>query len=275
MTLQEFITRLKRSEFVAAVAIIGSAGEATINPASDYDILIVLDEPPVPLAGGVAFVEGRFTDIVVMISEQVRRLSEADYSQISMNSPEGVFLRWMQAARLEFDRAGYLEKIRSQCLGGLSLRPPNEGEIYSRFDRASYNLAHTRRMLSSYDPDYLMAIDMRLLYQMADLMVDCFLVRRLPWQGEKQAIRYWRTHDPGYLDLFMRCINQDDRERKVDLYHHLASETMAPIGELWEAGETYLRLHPPDQMTSANVRAAGEFWRSKVVVDDTEESTLC
>jgi len=275
MTLREFVTRLKRSEYVTAVAIIGSAREAIVNPASDFDVLIVLEDPPVPIAGGVSFVEGRLTDIVVMISEQVKRLSEADYSKISMDSPEGVFLRWMQTARIEFDRAGCLERIQSRCLSGLSFRPPDEGDIYSRFDRASYNLAHTRRMLASDDPDYLMAIDMRLLYQMADLMVDYFLVRRLPWQGEKHAIRYWKAHDPGYLDLFVRCINQDDRERKVDLYHRLASQTMAPIGELWEAGETHLRLHPPDQMTSENVRAAGEFWKSKVVVDDVEEPPLC
>ena len=275
MTLHEFVARLKRSNSAVAVAIIGSAGEAKINPASDYDILIVLEDPPVPMTGGVAFVEGRFTDIVFMTSEEVRTLSEADYSQISMNSREGVFLRWMQTARIEFDKAGYLDKIQRESPNRLSLRPPDEGGIYSRFDKASYNLAHTRRMLISDNPDYLMAVDVRLLYQMADLMVDYFLVRKLPWQGEKHAVRYWKSHDPGYVDLFMKCINESNRDRKVDLYHRLASETMAPIGEPWQASETRLRLGSASQMTSENVEAAVRFWRSMLAVNDTDEPSLC
>lgn len=274
MTLQEFIARLKRSNSTVAVAIIGSAGEARTNPASDYDVLIVLENPPVPLTGGVTFIEGRFTDIVFMTSEEVRRLSKADYSQIDMNSLEGTFLRWMQTARIEFDKAGYLDQIQKKSRDGLPLKPPDEGEIYSSFDKASYNLAHTRRMLTSDNPDYHLAVDMRLLYQMADLMVDYFLVRKLPWHGEKHAVRYWKSHDPGYSDLFMKCINEKNRDRKVDLYHRLASETMAPLGALWQAGETRLRLGPASEMTTENIEAAQKFWRSILAMNDTEEPRL-
>lgn len=274
MTLQDFIGRLKRSDSVIAVAIIGSAAEARTNPASDYDVLIVLENPPVPLTGGVTFVEGRFTDIEFITLEEVGRLSRVDYSQVSMNSPDGTFLRWMQTARIEFDKTGYLIQIKNKSRKGLPLRPPDEGEIYSRFDKTSYNVAHTRRMSTSDDPDYHLAVDMRLLYQMADLMVDYFLVRKLPWQGEKPAIRYWKSHDPGYLDLFIKCISEKNRDRKVDLYRRLASETMAPIGALWQAGETRLRLSPASEMTSENIEAAQKFWESILAINDTEEPRL-
>jgi hypothetical protein len=172
LTLQEFIARLKRSNSIVAVATIGSAAEARTDIASDYDLLIVLENPPVPLTGGVTFVEDRFTDIVFMTLKEVRRLSQVDHSQVSMNSPEGTLLRWMQTARIEFDKSGYLDQIQKKSQEGLPLKPLDEGEIYSRFDKASYNLAHTKRMLTSDNPDYHLAIDMRLLYQMADLMVD-------------------------------------------------------------------------------------------------------
>ena len=141
-------------------------------------------------------------------------------------------------------------------------RLPSEGEVYSRLDKASYNLAHTKRMMSSDDPDYQTAIDFRLLYQLADLMVDYFLVRSLPWQGEKHAIRYWRLHDPEYFDLFIKCINEKNRVRKVDYYSELASTTMTPVGELWHLGETRFRLSPDSEMTRENIRAAEEFWQS-------------
>mgnify|MGYP001040812484 FL=1 len=45
--------------------------------------------------------------------------------------------------------------------------------------------------MGSSDPIYLEAFDLRLLYQLSDLMVDYFAVRGLPYQGEKTAIRYW------------------------------------------------------------------------------------
>lgn len=274
MTLQEFIARLRRSNSVVAVAIIGSAGEGRTDIASDYDLLIILENPPIPLTGGVTFVEDRFTDMVFTTSEEVRRLSQVDHSQVNMNSPEGTLLRWMQTARIEFDKSGYLDQIQRKSRERLSLKPLDEGEIYSRFDKASYNLAHTRRMLTSDNPDYHLAIDMRLLYQMADLMVDYFLVRELPWQGEKNAVRYWKSHDPGYLDLFIKCINEKNRNRKVDLYHRLASETMAPVGVLWQAGETRLRLSPAAEMTGENIEAAKRFWRSILAINDTEEPRL-
>ena len=274
MTLQEFIARLRRSNSIVALAIIGSAAQARTDIASDYDLLIVLENPPVPLTGGVTFIEDRFTDIVFMTLKEIRRLSQVDHSQISMNSPEGTFLRWMQTARIEFDKSGYLDQIQKESQEGLPLKPLDEGEIYSRFDKASYNLAHTQRMLTSDNPDYHLAVDMRLLYQMADLMVDYFLVRELPWQGEKHAVRYWKSHDPGYLDLFIKYINEKNRNRKVDLYHRLASETMAPVGTLWQAGETRLRLGPASEMTSENIEVAKRFWRSILAINDTEEPRL-
>lgn len=117
-------------------------------------------------------------------------------------------------------------------------------------------------MLASDDPDYHMAIDLRLLYQLADLMLDYFLVRGLPWQGEKHAIRYWRLHDRDYLNLFMKCINEKDRMRKVDLYAKLTSATMSPVDKLWQSGETRFRLSPVSEMTRENVKVAEKFWQS-------------
>ena len=55
MTLDEMIVRLSKNEYVDAVAIIGSAGGGELNPASDYDLLIVLDPMPLPLSGVVTY----------------------------------------------------------------------------------------------------------------------------------------------------------------------------------------------------------------------------
>jgi predicted nucleotidyltransferase len=262
MTLEELAARLKNSDNVLAVAVIGSAGEDKLNPASDYDLLIVLKAMPISITGGVTNLEGRLTDIIFAISQDIERLSRVDNNEITINSIQGAMLRWLKNARIKFDKTGHLELLQERVKNGFSARLPSEGEVYSRLDKASYNLAHTKRMMASEDPDYQIAIDLRLLYQLADLMVDYFFVRGLPWQGEKHAIRYWRLHDPTYLNLFIKCINEKDRLRRIDHYSELASVTMAPIGELWYSGDTRFRLSPDSEMTIGNIRAAEEFWQS-------------
>lgn len=262
MTLGELIARLKESDNVLSVAVIGSASEEKLNPASDYDLLIVLKEMPLSITGGVTNIEGRLTDIIFTLLEDVESLLKANNSEITISSIQGSILRWITNARIEFDKLGHLGLLQKRVKEGFSTKLPSEGEVYSRLDKASYNLAHTKRMLASDDPDYQTAIDFRLLYQLADLMVDYFLVRSLPWQGEKHAIRYWRLQDREYFDLFMKCINEKDRVRKVDYYFELASATMAPVGKLWQSGETRFRLSPDSEMTRENIRSAEKFWQS-------------
>ena len=79
MTLCELTERLSNNEVVDGVAIIGSAGENTLNAASDYDVLIVLNEKPLPLKGGVTYLDGRLTDIVFATTIEIDRLRSAPH----------------------------------------------------------------------------------------------------------------------------------------------------------------------------------------------------
>lgn len=261
-TLEELLARLRRSQAVDAVAIIGSAAEGNLNATSDYDLLIVLKEPPLTLAGGVTYLDGRLTDIVFAVPEDIERLNAAAAEEISMYGIQGSIVRWMPTARIEFDSSGGLSRLQEKAKAGMQLRPLDKGEIYSRYDRAGYNLAHTKRMLASGDPVQQTAIDMRLLYQLADLMVDYFQVRGLPWQGEKKAVSYWKSQDPDYLSLFVKCLDERDRARKVSLYDELAQVTMAPVGVLWTTGDTRFRLESDAEATSQKRAAAEAFWQS-------------
>lgn len=261
-TLEELLARLRRSQAVDAVAIIGSAAEGNLNATSDYDLLIVLKEPPLTLAGGVTYLDGRLTDIVFAVPEDIERLNAAAAEEISMYGIQGSIVRWMPTARIEFDSSGGLSRLQEKAKAGMQLRPLDKGEIYSRYDRAGYNLAHTKRMLASGDPVQQTAIDLRLLYQLADLMVDYFRVRGLPWQGEKKAVSYWKSQDPDYLSLFVKCLDERDRARKVSLYDELAQVTMAPVGVLWTTGDTRFRLESDAEATSQKRAAAEAFWQS-------------
>ena len=119
-------------------------------------------------------------------------------------------------------------------------------------------------MLRSDDVVYQEAIDLRMRYQLADLMVDYFHVRDMPWEGEKAAIRRWQEADPEYHILFRRCMAESELHKRVELYGELATHTMAPVGPLWIEGATTFRLAPDSAMTTENLEAARTYWQKLV-----------
>ena len=55
-------------------------------------------------------------------------------------------------------------------------------------------------------------------------------------EREKEAIRYWQSSDPDYIDLLMRCYWEQDRAERVRLYSELVEATTAPVGFEWNEG---------------------------------------
>ena len=79
------------------------------------------------------------------------------------------------------------------------------------------------------------------------------------WEGEKAAVRYLMTEDPGYLEGLRRFAGEGDLARKLDLYEELAAMTVAPVGELWADGTTVLALNGQGHAPEA-VAEALELW---------------
>ena len=162
------------------------------------------------------------------------------------------------------DRSGSLKLLRNALKRSESSPKLTEGESVSRSNHAIYNLAQTQRMCDSPDPAYEQAVDLRMLYQLSDLMVDYFNLRGLAWRGEKEAVRYWQTSDAGYFDLFMRCYWERNRVERLRLYAELVNATIEPVGFSWDAGGPNFVLSPPTDMTWENLQTARHFWRSLV-----------
>ena len=232
MTLRELIDRLSTRPVVDGLAVIGSGADGTMSEASDYDLFIVLKDPPLRIVGGVTQADGRMVDLIFSTVTEIDRLLNAKDGEAEADGISGTIVRWMKSARIEIERNGRLKRLQGKARSGLKPSVHGEGHLKSRLDKASYNLAHTRRMMGSSDPVYLEAIDLRLLYQLSDLMVDYFAVRGLPYQGEKTAIRYWKAQDGAYYRLFRKCLEERDRGLRVELYGRLATATMEPVGTL-------------------------------------------
>ena len=266
LTLDAILARLAQRTAVEGVLLIGSTGTSALTPSSDYDLVVVLSEMPAPLHVALTTIDKRLTDVIFFSVAAIERILNQERLADPVDSLEGKLIRWLQAGQIAFDRAGLLGAAQRKTQSGQWLRAAGEGEIYAAWFGVNYNVQQTRRMLSSSDPVYLWAVDFRLLYQLTDLWGSYFRVRRLPWEGEKGAIRYFLAHDPAYFDLFRACLAETDRSRKVQFYEQLAALTLAPVGGLWPDGATAIQLAigAEGELPPGAVSTALAFWESLV-----------
>ena len=261
MTLEEVIAKLAEREAVDGVIIIGSASENTLSSVSDYDLVVVLSDMPAPLHVGLTYIDQRLADIIFFtVAEVDRLLSLAE--PVDAEEWVGRLLRWLRVGRIAFDRTGRLQRAQRKVLAGQWLSPASESRVYQTWFHINYNVKQNKRMLASDDPVYQQALDMRLLYGIAEVFTGYFDLRRLPWEGEKAAIRYLAANDRGYLDLFQRCLAETDRAQRVQLYEQLAALTTAPVGGLGPDGATAIQFKEGTELKPGTIEAALGFWQS-------------
>lgn len=243
ITFDEVLRRLAQHEFVDGVLLLGSTGTASLTPTSDYDLLLVLADLPDAPRLVTTWVEGRLTEVYCTTVSVIERVA-GDPSAWCNGSEEAILLTWLQEGRLVSDRTGRIA-IAQDRVRWAPLARPDEHDIEEAWREIGYNAAQLQRYLGSDDPAAHIAVDLRLLYSLFEVATRYFTVRRLPWRGEKAAVRYWSTQDREYLDVLRRCLAEPDRRRKANLYEDLARRTLAPVGGLWEAGTTVVALDGP------------------------------
>jgi predicted nucleotidyltransferase len=239
--LADVLAALERAPEVEAVVLLGSTARRP-EPWSDLDLLVVLaapsERPAPPLSSLATRIDGRLADVLF--------LRPADLAR-----PDPRIAHWVGTGRVVFDRSSVLAGVPSA-----SVEPPSYAQRYGLTDHASYNLAQTRRMLAAADPLYQRALDWRFLYQLLDLWQGYFRVRSLPSRGEKEDIKHLAAHDPGWLDLFERCLHESARAGRVELYAQLIEAT---FGAVWPADATAVTLAEPPRGRE-DVEAALAFW---------------
>jgi hypothetical protein len=238
-----------------------------LAPASDYDVLVVLREMPVLLSVGLTYVDGRLTDVVFTTTATIDRLVQAE-DKIGEHGFDTSIVHWLYSGHVAFDRTGRLEQLQRKARSGDWLKPASDGELYPTWFGVNYNVLQTRRMLASDDPVYATAVDIRLLYTLAEVWFAYFRMRRLPWTGEKNAVRYLTEHDPDYLALFRQCLAETHRERRFELYMRLAAWSLAPLGGLWPEGSTAIQFEAGTDVRQETIESGLHFWESLIAGED-------
>ncbi len=236
MTLDEMLARLTHHQLVDGILFLGSTGTDSLTATSDYDLLLVLADLPSPLRLVTTWVDERLTEVYCTTVSAIERVAANPEAWLDA-SEEEILVTWLREGRIVYDRTGRLAGAQDRVRGVPPARP-DERKIEEAWREIGYNVAQLRRYLASDAPATQVAADLRLLYSLFEVARGYFTVRRLPWRGEKAAVRYWSAHDLGYLNILRQCLGEPDRRRKAELYEELARRTLAPVGGLWETGTT-------------------------------------
>lgn len=255
LSLDEVVARLSTRPPVEGLLTIGTTRGMRLTPASDYDLVVVLAERPVPVHVGLGTIDGRLADLLFVELQTVRDIAEQD-GLFPPDEPVGRAVKWLRAGEIRFDRHGLLREAQDKVRGRGGLCPVGDQDIYDVWFGIHFNLKHTARMLAASDPIYLEAVDLRLTYMVAQAVAGYFTVRGLLWEGEKAALRYLKEHDPGYRACLAAFFAAGERGERFRLYAELARRSLEPLGADWADGETAFAF---DREAIPNGRAAGEL----------------
>lgn len=239
ITLDGVIDSVAQHAGVAGIMLLGTTGTDRLTPTSDLDILLVFGHLPAPMRMVNTWIDGRLAEVYCTTIAAIERVV-ADGATWRDGDEEGILHVWLREGRIVHDRSGQLAAASERAGNHSHPTPADEREIHEAWRKIGYNVAQIKRYLAADDPMSLSAVDMRLLYSVAEVNLHYFTVRQLLWRGEKPAIRYWLEHDPEYLDCFHHFSAETNRRHRVELYEELATRALAPVGRLWREGQTMI-----------------------------------
>lgn len=236
--LAAVIEHLASHPTVDGIMQIGSLTTTAFNPASDYDLVIVLRGAPVPWYVGVTSVDQRFTDLLFVSPTAIERIAALS-APVPLNDTLTPIIRWLQMGHIVFDRADRLANAQRHVRSAQWIGPVPDRDVFGAWFATNYNLAQARRMLSAHESLYQMTVDIRMaLHGHMDVWYSYFTIRRIADTGEKNAIRHLLAHDPDFLSKYRQFIQETDRNAKFARYEEVAAHALAPFGGLWAADTT-------------------------------------
>jgi len=259
LTLDEVVGRLKKNKIVDAVVITGSAVNKTFGPLSDYDILVVLKESKIKPRVVVTYIGGRLADVLFTTTEKIKEIIKHKKLDFSGDSFEGQVIHWVKNGNVLFDRHGLLKKLQKQFKNKNFSRATEDSYLYGIWHNINYNILQNRRMARSKDPIYATTVDVRLLYSVVQLFTSYFAFRKIPWRGEKAALRYLKKNDPKFFNTLTKCLKETNRNRKLKLYESLAKLTF-PTSKLWPPNATTIVFEPEVKVNSKTVKEGLRLW---------------
>lgn len=224
--LDGLVARLRRRRAVAGLVVWASGAEGSQKPDSDLDLLLVLRTPELPFTFVTTWLGETLTELQVVSLLDLHAVG-AGTEPATGWGPDLI----IEALRgqILLDPMGAVATA-ARLVNARELSAPTAMEAFENWRHAQYNVRQTRRYLASSDPDARLAVEARLLYSFHFLLIHYFTVRRLRWRGDKEALRYWRQHEPALLADWRAALAEPDLDRKVARYEACFDRVYGPLG---------------------------------------------
>jgi hypothetical protein len=262
LSLEETVARLKVSPLVDGIAQFGSRTTSQASVSSDYDLLILVRALPARVFQMVTTIDGRLADIVLVETETADALLTAK-ERPKARTFEALFAQKMRTAHIVHDPSRRLSQVQQLVTGSAwdsdDIYHQSDYDLYMIRFWLSHGLMHLERLSRSPDPIQHSAADMMLTSNLPEAWRNYFVIRQIPWEGEKAAIRYWAEHDPGYWQTVKACLEIGDRTDRLAKYRELVESTLAPIGKVFNKGETAVMLANSNSLI--DVQRTLHYWR--------------
>jgi predicted nucleotidyltransferase len=225
-TLDEVVKLLTKNGDVESILIVGSGANSTFHEYSDYDLALITRHLPDNLMGIVTNIEGKLAEIFFYSKPEIENILQKD--PIDPLTKEGWIFNWIRTGKIILDRSRYLKKLKEKSLK-INLDNVTPQRIYDTWYKINYNYLQNKRYFDSRREEYLDALEIRLMYSLAEVIAGYFNLRNMNWRGEKAAIKWLKNNDSNFYLLFKSYTKERLLENKFKLYEEMAQKSLEPV----------------------------------------------
>lgn len=207
----KLIEYIARQDEVIGLFAVGSTAYEVFKPYSDYDLIIVLKSKPGILFMCTAEADGKLVEMIFTSEDELKNLLAA--LEICVSSDKYRFANWVKGGQILVDKNGLLQKTKNK-IREIFFSEFSYGERQVIWNKIHYNYSQNKRYFSSNEEIYHQALEIRLLYSMEELFGAYLKLQKIPWQGEKDFIKFISNSDLEFknlIDEYFRANSLNDR----------------------------------------------------------------
>lgn len=227
-SLKKIINTLSKNDNVDAVLLCGTTATGTQTKSSDYDLVMVIREKPEKLLSLFTYINSLPADIFFYSLADIKKIIS---DKKVKEGGETWLLHWLPMGKISFDKTGDLSKLQNMIS---KIQYPLDTSANTSAYKVNYNLVNNTRYFESNDPLYHSALEIRLLYSIAEALVGYFSMRHIYWEGEKKAIQYLEDKDPEYLSIFQKTARASNLQDKFTAYRDLVEKSFTSEYPKWD-----------------------------------------
>lgn len=230
--LTDVIKHLSERNDVVGIFTTGTTASG-LNPSSDIDLVVILDENKKGIRSAYTTIENRFADIFFFDLNFVKKVAEME--NVPGNGFEGMFLTWLAKGKIEKDTSGDLIRLKAQSKEKAQNLAVSFEEKQDSWFKINYNFIANQRYFASENTVYHQALEIRLMYSIVELIVAYFTLREIPWRGEKEAVLYFEKNDPKTFELFRAYGASKSPSEKFHCYQNLFKNVLHGDFQEWKS----------------------------------------